>query len=442
MPVHGETPPKGRLRSVIGPMLTSLLTSLAASTGLASTAPVEITFVTPYNPEEMGLNELIAEFARVEPGIKVNYVAGGESKWQVMAAGGAAPEIGRVNDDYVVDYALKGLALPLDSFVKRHPLPGPNEYIPYFWDWPRVGGQQVAWITAITPRLLYVNVDLFNRAGVDLPPLKWESPQWNWDSFLAAAKKLTFDSNGDGKPDIWATSIFHDTGFEQTFAVNNGGPGIYSPEGRRFALADPPGIEAIQWVADLANVWHVHPTRAEISANGGTDRMFAEGKIAMLFGDLRGRMTFFRRSIRDSFQWAMRPVPMRVRGIQEGSLDTYVIVPGSRHPEEGFKWLRFLASEAGSRIQAKLGFSIGLKREWVRRYFLQPDLMPLNQEVIGEAIPYYVPVNKAVNVEQARRIYRPVLNEVFDGKRSARDALTAVRAQVEQLLAAYPDARW
>lgn len=404
--------------------------------------PVEITFVTSYNPDEMQLNDLIAEFNKIEPNIRVNYVSGGESKWQVMAAGGAAPEVGRANDDYIVDYALRGLGAPLDPFIAKHPLPGPQEYIPFFWDWPKLNGRSYAWITGITPRMFYVNADLFDKAGLTLPPKRWESPEWNWDTFVQVAKKLTADVNGDGRPDVWGTAIFHETGAEQTFAVNNGGPGIYSTDGRRFALADPEGVEAMQWLADLANVWRVHPTFAQMDANRGTSQMFADGKIGMLFADLRGRIPFFRRAIGDSFRWAMRPVPMRVRGIQEGSLDTYVLVPGAPHPDEGYRWLRFLASEKASEIQARRGFSIGLKKAWVKEYFLQPDLMPLDSDVIAEAIPYYIPVNKAVGVEAARNIYRPALRQVFDGQRSAKEALAASRSGVEKLLTAYPEARW
>ncbi|HEX6971633.1 MAG TPA: extracellular solute-binding protein, partial [Limnochordia bacterium] len=387
--------------------------ALALVSAAAAAEPVHITFVTPYNPVEMQLDALIAAFEAQEPGIRVDYVAGGEEKWQVMAAGGAAPEVGRVNDDYVVDYALRGLASPLDAYIRSLPLPGPEEYIPFFWDWPKVNARTYAWIAAITPRMFYVNVDLFAQAGLSLPPKTWESPEWTWETFLDTAKKLTVDTNGDGNPDVWGTAIFHDTGAEQTFAVNNGGPGIYSPDGRRFTLADPAGVEAMQWLADLANVWRVHPSFEVMDARGGPIDMFAAGEVAMLFADLRGRIRQFREGVGSSFAWAMRPVPMRVRGIQEGSLDTYVIVPGAAHPEAGFKWLRFLASETSAEIQARLGFSVGLKKAWVKQYFLQPDQMPLDQDVIAEALSYYVPVNKAVRVQEAREIYRPALREVF-----------------------------
>lgn len=47
---------------------------------------------------------------------------------------------------------------------------------------------------------LYYNKKLFQQAGVASPPA-------TWDEFVATAKKLTKDTNGDGKPDQWGLSV-------------------------------------------------------------------------------------------------------------------------------------------------------------------------------------------------------------------------------------------
>lgn len=394
-----------------------------------------------HSPDSINLPALIAAFNEEHPDVTINYVQGGESKWEVMASGGVAPEVGRVNDDYMVDYALKGFAAPLDDYIEKMPVKGPDDYIPYFWEWPRVAGHHYGWIVGWTPRVLFVNKDMFAARGLAMPPKDWENPAWTWDTMLEAAKKLTTDKDADGNPDTFGVSLFHETGIEQTWSVNNGGPGIYSKNGRRFTLADPAGVQAMQYLADLANVWQVHPTRQQLNETSPAS-MFASGNLGMYFATARGTIDTLRRSVGDSFEWAVRPVPMKVRGIQEASLESFFVLKGSKYPDLGYEFVRFMSGEKAQAILARIGFSVGLKPQWAEKYFLQPDQMPLDQDVLISSFDHYRPVNKAVGVQEARKLYRPMLEKVYAGEVSAQEALTSVRGPVEKLLAAFPDANW
>ena len=44
--------------------------------------------------------------------------------------------------------------------------------------------------------ILYYNKSLFDEAGVDYPPSK-AAEAWTWDEFVAAARQLTVDRNGN-----------------------------------------------------------------------------------------------------------------------------------------------------------------------------------------------------------------------------------------------------
>lgn len=56
--------------------------------------------------------------------------------------------------------------------------------------------------TGYSPLVVAYNKDLFDRAGLAGP-----GDDWTWDEFLAAAKRLTRDSDGDGATDIWGTTV-------------------------------------------------------------------------------------------------------------------------------------------------------------------------------------------------------------------------------------------
>lgn len=403
---------------------------------------VTVTWMNMEDPKRFDLDGLVREFNKIEPDIEIKYIytpTAFDEKLKAMMAAGTPPDIARINDDYLVGYALHDYLEPLDKYIEKYGPSKKEDYIDFFWEWPIVNGHHYIWINGATSRLFYVNEDLFKAVGLALPPRKWESPQWTWDHMLQTAQKLTQDKNGDKVPDIWGVAIFHDTGCEQTWSMNNGADGIYSKDGRKFTLASPKGIEAMQYLADLAYKYKVHPPKALYDQQSPLD-LFAGGKLAMFFADTRV-IPYLRQNAK-GFEYAVRPVPMRVRGRQEGSLDTQGIIKGAKNPESAYKWLKFIASEKGQAIIAKSGYTMGLTPRWIEKYFLQTDLLPKDQDVIVESLHYYTPVPKATEVERARQIYRPKLDNLWNGRQTAEQVLLSVKAEVEKLIANFPDARF
>jgi len=49
-------------------------------------------------------------------------------------------------------------------------------------------------------------VVFYNKALFDAAKLEYPKAGWTWDDFLAAAKALTKDTDGDGKTDQWGFS--------------------------------------------------------------------------------------------------------------------------------------------------------------------------------------------------------------------------------------------
>jgi ABC-type glycerol-3-phosphate transport system substrate-binding protein len=57
----------------------------------------------------------------------------------------------RLNDDYVRDYAVRGLLLPLDDYIKKANIKT-ERFIPAFWSWPKVNGKHMPCIKGRPPR--------------------------------------------------------------------------------------------------------------------------------------------------------------------------------------------------------------------------------------------------------------------------------------------------
>lgn len=130
---------------------------------------------------------------------------------------------------------------------------------------------------------MYYNKRIFKEAGLKDPQQLMEENNWNWTTMLDAAKKLTVDNNGDGKPDQYGLAGAHYI-FSELLIASNGGT-IYSESDKKVSFDSPASMEALNFLHSLYNDHKV------VKANEGNDwedpaKYFAEGTIAMYPGGL------------------------------------------------------------------------------------------------------------------------------------------------------------
>jgi len=348
-----------------------------------------------------------------------------EDKMRTLLAAGTTPDAMRVNDDYVRGYESKNQLLDLSSFIESAGLQR-DDFYKFIYEFPEFEGGHWAWCLGNQPRMIFYNVDMFEEAGLDLPPTEWNPDEgWTWDDFLETAIQLT-----KGEEQFGAL-VYHDTGYEQTFSMNNGGPGIYSEDGLRFTLADPEGIEAIQWVTDLTCVHNVQPTQGLLNQLEGP-QLFMAGQVAMIF-TASTTSNSFRQNITD-FNWDAAPVPMRERRLTEGSLIVFCIPRAAENPDGGWDLLTWMTNQEMGEMFASERYFIPARVAAAET--IAPDGSPPdNVQLFAVANEYHKSVNFAVNTERARFIYRPQLDLVYTCTESAETVLTQIRPEVEAALA-------
>jgi multiple sugar transport system substrate-binding protein len=186
---------------------------------------------------------------------------------------GTGPDIAAMDTAQIPQYAARGVFQPLDDAYGPQGV-DPNVMVKPAVDATVYNGKKYGVPMNFTTLLLYWNKEMFRKAGLDP-----EKPPANWDEFAAAAKKLTKDTNGDGKPEQYGLSL----GDHQTIAMwpilfwQNGG-GVVSPDGKKATLTDPATVEAAKYWAGLV-------TKDKISPIGQTgadaDKLFQTKKAAM-----------------------------------------------------------------------------------------------------------------------------------------------------------------
>lgn len=347
-----------------------------------------------------------------------------EDKMRTLLATGTTPDIMRVNDDYVVGYGKKGQFRDLLPYVQQSNW-NREDMFAKVYDFAMDEGKY--WVISVgnQPRLIYYNKNMFDAAGVAYPPDKWDpSSGWTWDDFLEAAKKLTKGEEQFG------CAVYHDTGWEQTWAMNNGGPGIYSEDGLKFTLADPEGIEAMQWGSDLTCKHQVQPSLGMLG-QFNANQLFIGNKLGMVFTGSTTSVSY-RRDIKD-FDWDVTPPPMRKQRLTEGSLICFCIPTSAKSPDAAWSLLEWMTNEEMGKMFAAERYFIPIRKSAaVLEYDGQP---PESVHLFADGNEYHKSVNFAENTERARFIYRPQLELVYTCKETAEQVLTGLRPEVEAALA-------
>jgi multiple sugar transport system substrate-binding protein len=193
---------------------------------------------------------------------------------------------------------------------------------------------------------MYYNTKMFKAAGIEKPPVTWEE-------FVADAKKLTKDTNGDGKMDQWgftAAGASVSANSHQAFVrgLQNGGT-LFDKDGKPTFDSGPQVAGVKQFIDLMATEKVMSPSDAEISQGSQKIDNLINGKAAMLF-DQSPLKNFDARGFKD---WGVAPVPMMQAGAT-GDAGTQSHVAGinlsvfknSKNKDNAIKLAGWLTSDA------------------------------------------------------------------------------------------------
>jgi multiple sugar transport system substrate-binding protein len=240
------------------------------SGGGTSDGKVTLTFWNGYTgPDRPALEALVKKFNDTHPDVKIEMNI---MTWDVLFqkllpayTSGTGPDMVAFDDAQIGRYAAKGVLRPLDDWYAGDAATVGNLVKPAV-EATTFKGKQYAVPMTFTPILMYYNKQLFKAAGLDP-----ENPPASWADWQAALKKLTKDTDGDGKPDQYGTALpDHET--IQVWPILLWGNG-----GDLQSLSSPQSVQAVQQWSDLIVKDGVSPTGL---AGADADKLFQTGKAA------------------------------------------------------------------------------------------------------------------------------------------------------------------
>lgn len=332
-------------------VVTGLALSGCAAQSEAGDGKITLTFQSwEASPlESASIEAGLAAFEESHPNVEVKYVtapfAQHHTKLRTQMASGTAPDVFYMNPDYQRDFIDSGQLLDLtDEFDK-------------YWDWDDFlpssqekmqvevdGEERIFGVDACTVGpVLFYNRALFDEAGVEYPPTKFED-QWTWDEFVANMKKLT--KVEDGKTLQYGTANFEE-GMNlyttQEMLASNGAEWFNDDFTEAIGIDSKESADALQRIKDLRVKDGVAPDPASIGldTSNSPTQMLLTGRVASLFLGSYGLQELAASNIDLG---AGLPPKMDGETYAMQSADLKAVWSGTKHPKEAIELVTFLTS--------------------------------------------------------------------------------------------------
>jgi multiple sugar transport system substrate-binding protein len=258
------------------------LTGCAGSANTPSSSEkVSLTFWHGYTEADGGvLDSIVKQFNASQKNITISTQT---KTWAVIddtllpaLSSKNGPDIVAMTSDRLPVYAQKHALVDLDDFYKQSSS-NTSTLKPEAVAMETVDGKKYGVPSGFVPLSVIYNKALFAKAGITAFPT-------TWDEWVADAKKLTVDANGDGTPEQYGLVLpDHATvgnGIWPSLFEGNGGS-ITNASGTKATIDSKANVETLTYWANAIRTDKISPTGVD---GIGADKLFTAGKAAMEVG--------------------------------------------------------------------------------------------------------------------------------------------------------------
>lgn len=359
------------------------------------------------------------------------------TKIQTLFAAGTPPDAYRYLQEVVpiVTVVAKNMHLRLDDFVKKdnYDLSDFRKDAVALYQWegglyalPRDYGNQN----------LFLNLDIFAKAGIEPPPVDWTEKSFTFEKFLEIAQKLTIRK--DNKTEQWGFLVNRGWRPWASWVYNNGGTVVKRDDkgvATAIALDEPVAVEALQFLQDLMYKYQVAP-RPDIESEMGGFELFASGKVAMMINNPSAVNQY--RTIQ-AFKWDIATLPIgkaSKRGTGGGGTG-WASGAGTKYPQMAWEFLKFISSPEAEIDEVSVGATTPSRVSVVMGdKFLDPTKPPKNAKGFAQAQEYVV--RDPVHVrwpEVFQRIVNPNMDQLWSNAKPAAEVVKVIKTEGDALFA-------
>lgn len=366
---------------------------------------------------EEALKKMIAKFNEQYPNVKVELQSFGYDDYftqlQSKIVGGSAADVFELNFENFVAYASEDVLLDIGDLIGDTSGFNQTALEAFQYD-----GKQFGIPNSFSNVVLIYNKDLFDKAGVSYP-----TDDWTWTEMSEAAKKIraiSADTYG-----LYRPLSFH----EFYKGVKQNGGSLLSEDGKNFTVNLPQNVETLEIMSDWVTGSNVMPSDAQMGGMGDWD-LFKSGRLGMI---VTGIWAFSDFTDNCDFAWDVAVEPGNTAKATHFFSNAYVVNKETTNPEAAAALAAFLA---GSKEAAQ----IRVDASWELPPVTYQDVLdsylkvtpPENREAVFKSLDYLVTPPVVKQQSEMQEIISKYLNNAVSGNVSAKDALDACQAELEQ----------
>lgn len=394
----------------------------------AAQAQTEITYLMWGDPPEIAVwQQLVDAFQAQNPDIKVKFeVTDWDSYWsklRVQTAGGDAPDVFAMDGPIYPDWQSRGTLLNLQPMIDADP-----SVLAGIYDGPLAVYRLADGYYGL-PRDFQTIVIYFNKTMFDAAGLAYPDADWTLDDMAAAAAKLTLDKDGDGATDQWglSTEVWDMEPFWGPMVYNHGGE-IISADHKTTLMTEGPARDAFAFIDKLYQDGVL--MSAEQQESYGNDG-FAAGVGAMTFS---GHWVIPNYNTL-GFDWGVAPFPKGPAGratlVNSAGI---VIGSGTKHPDEAWKFVKFVVSEQGQSLLTSLGFAIPVQKAVASGDVYLKQASKGDHKLFVDALDYARPKPSFRGYEEWAAAVGDNLGPVWNGEAGLNEALDTIKEEADATL--------
>jgi ABC-type glycerol-3-phosphate transport system substrate-binding protein len=291
--------------------------------------------------EQERMGAVIADFAKVQPNIKIEHTITTWETWDetytAAFAGGNPPDVSYMPDQFYFKFAEAGQLADLGPYVDDPSYA--SERAAWFkgpWDLGNWRGTQVGIPNIATMFFIYANKSIFEEAGLDVA-----KPPASYDELVEQAKAMTKPDGEQWGYAAMTTTVdqgffagfqyFHDCGanfLNETFD----GPGF----------DNECGVEALTFLSSLMCEHHVQPPHAAFNRSGIID-LFRGGKVGMLMEEVSQHGDFKEQNLGFDYDIFLQP-PGRTGQSSFGNFGFFMIAEATENKDAAWEFIKYITS--------------------------------------------------------------------------------------------------
>jgi multiple sugar transport system substrate-binding protein len=354
-------------------------------------------------------------------------------------AAGSGPDVFRDNPAEAIPLIAQGQLAPLDPLFSRTRGSwwGTKDVKPGVMDWGRTRGKQYGLPMGTGAYYDFnINRNLYRSAGLAQPPKGYGDAaygDWTFDRVVEDARRLTRASGGNAEQ--YGINLGMSWPYLLPVVMSWGGQ-FMDPKTGEFLWHEAPATDAIQWMADLRLRHRVSPTAAETT---GGAFAFEKGKLGLSWSTPNLAM-YLLTAVGEQFEWDLVPPPHlpNKKPVLWFYTSWWVLNKSSKVTDAAWNFMHWIGGPKGQRVEVEYTWTAPHFQSLDSKFGLRLGTAA-SQKSLGVAADYATYISQTrpelnARFSESLQVLTPAIEKVAIGELTARQAITAIKPQMDALL--------